>query len=62
MLTPGRFNSAYFEHGFLARTTGALVEPGDLFVGAGDRLRAHRARPDACRRDLPPHRRGLPDP
>ncbi|MEZ4472990.1 MAG: circularly permuted type 2 ATP-grasp protein [bacterium] len=39
VLTPGRFNSAYFEHGFLARTTGApLVEPGDLFVGAGDRV------------------------
>ena len=33
ILTPGRFNSAYFEHGFLARTTGLpLVEASDLFV------------------------------
>jgi uncharacterized circularly permuted ATP-grasp superfamily protein len=33
VLTPGSFNSAYFEHGFLARTMGVeLVEAGDLFV------------------------------
>ncbi len=33
VLTPGSFNSAYFEHTFLARTMGIdLVEPGDLFV------------------------------
>ena len=33
VLTPGSFNSAYFEHTFLARTMGLeLVEPGDLFV------------------------------
>jgi uncharacterized circularly permuted ATP-grasp superfamily protein len=33
LLTPGSFNSAYFEHTFLARTMGIeLVEPGDLFV------------------------------
>jgi uncharacterized circularly permuted ATP-grasp superfamily protein len=33
VLTPGAFNSAYFEHTFLARTMGIdLVEPGDLFV------------------------------
>src|SRR3569832_1080994 len=33
LLTPGSFNSAYFEHTFLARTMGVeLVEPGDLFV------------------------------
>jgi uncharacterized circularly permuted ATP-grasp superfamily protein len=38
ILTPGRFNSAYFEHGFLARRSGAeLVEGPDLFV-KGDRL------------------------
>jgi len=37
VLTPGRFNSAYFEHGFLARTTGfPLVEASDLFVGVDD--------------------------
>ena len=33
LLTPGSFNSAYFEHTFLARTMGVeLVEPTDLFV------------------------------
>lgn len=33
VLTPGRFNSAYFEHAFLARTMGLeLVESTDLFV------------------------------
>ena len=33
VLTPGAFNSAYFEHSYLARRMGcALVEPRDLFV------------------------------
>ncbi|MCB9520889.1 MAG: circularly permuted type 2 ATP-grasp protein [Myxococcales bacterium] len=33
ILTPGRYNSAYFEHGFLARRAGAeLVEGSDLIV------------------------------
>ncbi|WP_077531766.1 circularly permuted type 2 ATP-grasp protein [Vreelandella utahensis] len=33
LLTPGRFNSAYFEHAFLARQMGIeLVEGADLFV------------------------------
>lgn len=33
VLTPGVFNSAYFEHSFLARHMGIdLVEPSDLFV------------------------------
>jgi uncharacterized circularly permuted ATP-grasp superfamily protein len=33
VLTPGIFNSAYYEHSFLARTTGfPLVEAGDLYV------------------------------
>ena len=33
VLTPGPFNSAYFEHSFLARTMGLdLVESADLFV------------------------------
>jgi len=37
VLTPGIYNSAYFEHSFLARTMGAeLVEGGDLFVGDDD--------------------------
>ncbi len=35
LLTPGAFNSAYFEHAFLARMMGIdLVEPSDLFVEA----------------------------
>jgi len=33
VLTPGPYNSAYFEHSFLARTMGLeLVQPPDLFV------------------------------
>lgn len=33
VLTPGRFNSAYFEHAFLAQQMGVeLVQPGDLTV------------------------------
>ncbi len=33
ILTPGRYNSAYFEHSYLAEKTGAtLVYPGELFV------------------------------
>jgi len=33
VLSPGPYNSAYFEHGFLARRMGVdLVQPGDLFV------------------------------
>jgi uncharacterized circularly permuted ATP-grasp superfamily protein len=39
VLTPGVFNSAYFEHSFLAQRMGAtLVEGGDLVVGDGDRV------------------------
>ncbi|WP_442878555.1 circularly permuted type 2 ATP-grasp protein [Brachybacterium sp. J153] len=38
VLTPGRFNSAYFEHSLLARTMGVeLVEAGDL-VERNDRI------------------------
>ncbi len=37
VLTPGIFNSAYFEHAFLAQQMGAeLVEGGDLIVGNDD--------------------------
>ncbi len=37
VLTPGIYNSAYFEHSYLARTMGAeLVEGGDLVVGEDD--------------------------
>ncbi len=38
VLTPGPFNSAYFEHSFLARTMGVeLVQAADLFV-EGDKV------------------------
>ena len=37
VLTPGIYNSAYFEHSYLARRMGAeLVEGGDLLVGEDD--------------------------
>jgi uncharacterized circularly permuted ATP-grasp superfamily protein len=37
VLTPGIYNSAYFEHSYLARTMGVeLVEGGDLVVGDDD--------------------------
>ncbi len=37
MLTPGPFNSAYFEHSFLARSMGIeLVEASDLFVNGDE--------------------------
>jgi uncharacterized circularly permuted ATP-grasp superfamily protein len=36
LLTPGAFNSAYYEHSFLAQQMGIeLVEGGDLYVEAG---------------------------
>jgi uncharacterized circularly permuted ATP-grasp superfamily protein len=39
VLTPGIFNSAYFEHSYLAQQMGAfLVEGSDLVVGADDHV------------------------
>ena len=39
VLTPGPYNSAYFEHSFLARRIGApLVQGTDLFVGDDDHV------------------------
>jgi len=39
VLTPGIYNSAYFEHAYLAQRMGCeLVEGGDLVVGDGDRV------------------------
>lgn len=39
VLTPGVFNSAYFEHAFLAQQMGAeLVEGADLFVDTDDKV------------------------
>jgi uncharacterized circularly permuted ATP-grasp superfamily protein len=46
VLTPGMYNSAYFEHAFLAQQMGVeLVEGQDLFVQGRLRLHAHHARP-----------------
>jgi len=39
VLTPGIYNSAYFEHAYLAQQMGAeLVQGSDLFVDASDRV------------------------
>ena len=57
LLTPGAYNSAYFEHAFLAQQMGIeLVEGQDLFVRDDIALHAHDARAAAGRRDLSPHR------
>ena len=62
LLTPGQFNSAYFEHAFLAQQMGIeLVEGADLFVGRSG-LHAHDQRAAAGGCDLSPHRRRLPRP
>ena len=48
LLTPGVYNSAYFEHSFLARQMGIeLVEGRDLVVARQPRLHAHDPRPAA---------------
>ena len=63
LLTPGPFNSAYYEHSFLADKLGVeLVEGRDLLVKGERRLHAHDRRPQARRRDLPAHRRRFPRP
>ena len=55
VLTPGSYNSAYFEHAFLAQQMGVeLVEGQDLLVTNNYGLHAHHARPQACGCDLPP--------
>ena len=63
VLTPGVYNSAYFEHSFLARQMGVeLVEGRDLVV-ADDRLQMRTTRGlRAGRRPLPADRRRLPRP
>ena len=63
MLTPGIYNSAYFEHSFLARQMGVeLVEGPDLLVENGFVYMRSDGRPAAGRRDLPPAGRRLPGP
>ena len=45
LLTPGMFNSAFYEHSFLADKMGVeLVEGSDLFVQDGVRVHAHHRR------------------
>ena len=63
LLTPGIYNSAYFEHSFLAQQMGVeLVEGRDLVVDDDivymKTIRGLTPR----RRDLPPHRRRVPRP
>ncbi len=61
VLTPGIYNSAYFEHSFLADQMGVeLVEGQDLVVVDGALHDEDDAGPEPGRRRLPPHRRRLP--
>ena len=63
LLTPGVYNSAYFEHAFLAKGMGVqLVEGTDLFVDDGFVYMRTTTRPAARARHLPPRRRRLPGP
>ena len=58
LLTPGIYNSAYFEHSFLAQQMGIeLVEGRDLVIADGYVHMRTTQRPTAHRRALPPHRR-----
>ena len=57
ILTPGVFNSAYFEHSYLAQEMGIhLVEGRDL-VCEGGRVDAQHQWPGSRGCDLPAHRR-----
>ena len=63
LLTPGVYNSAYYEHSFLADKLGVeLVEGRDLVDQERNRLHAHDRGPQARRRHLSPHRRRFPRP
>ena len=63
LLTPGVFNSAYFEHTFLAQQMGIeLVEGPRPARPRQRRLHAHHRRTSTRRRHLPPRRRRLPRP
>jgi hypothetical protein len=62
VLTPGMYNSAYFEHAFLAQQMGVeLVEGQDLFV-KDNFVFMRTTQGEAGGRDLPPPRRRLPRP
>ncbi len=60
LLTPGVYNSAYYEHSFLADKLGVeLVEGRDLFVKDEIVYMRTTQGPQPGRRDLPAHRRRL---
>jgi len=60
LLTPGVFNSAYFEHTYLARQMGIdLVEGRDLVTHDNNCLHAHHRRAEARGCDLSPGGRRL---
>ncbi len=60
VLTPGHFNSAYYEHSFLADLDGHRTGRGGRSGGRRrHRVDAHYRRPGEGRRDLSPHRRRL---
>ena len=63
VLTPGMYNSAYFEHAFLAQQMGVeLVEGQDLFVKDHFVYMRTTRGPEAHGRDLPARGRRLPRP
>ncbi len=63
LLTPGAYNSAYFEHSFLARQMGIEIVEGRDLVVHRNRVFIRTTRGLAARRrHLPPHRRRLPRP
>ena len=63
LLTPGVFNSAYFEHAYLAQQMGIeLVEGRDLYVEDNFVYMKATTRAEAGGRGLPPRGRRLPRP
>ena len=64
VMTPGIYNSAYFEHAYLAQQMGCELVEGRRPLRRHGRLRlhAHRRRTQAGGRDLPPRRRPIPRP
>ena len=63
LLTPGVYNSAYFEHSFLAQQMGVeLVEGRDLVVSRTTSSTCAPPRAWSASTYLPPHRRRLLDP
>jgi uncharacterized circularly permuted ATP-grasp superfamily protein len=63
ILTPGQFNSAYYEHCFLADEMGVeVVEGADLFVEDDTVFHAHHRGPATGGRAVSAHRRRLPGP